>query len=33
MYLHKKYAMLATCQLNQWAMSFRKNKENIIKSI
>ena len=25
--------MLATCQLNQWAMNFKHNKENIIKSI
>lgn len=25
--------MLANCQLNQWAMSFTKNKNNIIESI
>ena len=25
--------MLATCQLNQWAMSFTQNKRNIIESI
>ena len=31
--MHKKYAMLATCQLNQWAMSFTHNKQNIISSI
>ena len=29
----KKYAKLATCQLNQWAMSFLHNRDNIIKSI
>jgi len=28
-----KYAVLATCNLNQWAMSFKHNKTNIIKSI
>jgi NAD+ synthase (glutamine-hydrolysing) len=33
MFVHKRYAMLATCQLNQWAMSFRRNRDNIIKSI
>ena len=33
MYHHKRYAMVATCQLNQWAMSFTLNKENIAKSI
>lgn len=31
--MHKKYAVLATCTLNQWAMSFNHNKKNIIKSI
>ena len=31
--MHRKYAMLATCQLNQWAMSFTHNKNNIINSI
>lgn len=31
--MHKKYAKLATCQLNQWAMSFKHNRDNIIKSI
>jgi NAD+ synthase (glutamine-hydrolysing) len=31
--MHKKYAKVATCQLNQWAMSFTYNKANIIKSI
>jgi NAD+ synthase (glutamine-hydrolysing) len=31
--MHKKYAALATCSLNQWAMSFNHNKKNIIKSI
>ena len=31
--MQKQYAMLAVCQLNQWAMSFTQNKENIIKSI
>ena len=25
--------MLATCQLNQWALSFKHNKQNIIQSI
>ena len=29
----KRYARLATCQLNQWAMSFLHNRDNIIKSI
>ena len=29
----KRYARLAVCQLNQWAMSFTKNKENIIRSL
>lgn len=29
----KKYAIIATCQLNQWAMSFKHNRDNIIKSI
>lgn len=31
--MHKKFAKVATCQLNQWAMSFVHNKENIIESI
>jgi NAD+ synthase (glutamine-hydrolysing) len=31
--MNKKFAMLATCQLNQWAMSFTHNKQNIIESI
>lgn len=31
--LHKSYAKIAVCQLNQWAMSFRTNQINIIKSI
>ena len=31
--MHKMYAKLATCTLNQWALSFKFNKENIIKSI
>jgi NAD+ synthase (glutamine-hydrolysing) len=31
--MNKKFAMLATCQLNQWAMSFTHNKHNIIDSI
>ena len=31
--MHKQYAKLATCQLNQWAMSFIHNRDNIIKSI
>ena len=31
--MHKKYAMVATAQLNQWAMSFDHNKKNIIESI
>ena len=29
----KKYAVVASCNLNQWAMSFEHNKRNIIKSI
>lgn len=29
----KKYARVAICQLNQWAMSFHTNKANIIKSL
>lgn len=33
MLAHKRYAMVATCQLNQWAMSFSHNKNNIIRSI
>jgi len=28
-----RYAVLATCNLNQWAMSFDHNKFNIIESI
>ena len=31
--MHKKYAMVAVSQLNQWAMSFTHNKQNIIQSI
>lgn len=31
--MHKKYAVLASCSLNQWSMSFNHNKNNIIKSI
>ena len=31
--LHKTYAKLATCTLNQWALSFKHNKANIIKSV
>ena len=31
--MHKKYAMVATSQLNQWAMSFQHNKKNVIESI
>lgn len=31
--MHKKYAILATCQLNQWAMSFTHNYKNIVTSI
>ena len=31
--MFKKYAMLGVSQLNQWAMSFTKNKANIIRSI
>jgi NAD+ synthase (glutamine-hydrolysing) len=31
--LHRKYAKLAVCQMNQWAMSFSHNRDNIIKSI
>ncbi len=31
--MHKKYAVLATCQLNQWAMSFNHNLKNIVHSI
>lgn len=31
--MHKSYAKIAVCQLNQWAMSFKTNKRNIIKSI
>ena len=31
--MHKKYAKLATCQLNQWAMSFDHNLRNIEKSL
>ena len=31
--MYKKYAMVATSQLNQWAMSFVHNKNNIIESI
>ena len=31
--MHKKYAMVAVNQLNQWAMSFTHNKQNIIRSI
>lgn len=29
----KKFARVAICQLNQWAMSFQTNKDNIIKSL
>ena len=29
----KKYAIVASCNLNQWALSFEHNKRNIIKSI
>ena len=31
--MHKKFAMVATSQLNQWAMSFNHNKRNIIESL
>ena len=31
--MQKRYAILANCQLNQWAMSFQHNKANIITSI
>ena len=31
--MHKNYAMVAVNQLNQWAMSFTHNKQNIIRSI
>jgi NAD+ synthase (glutamine-hydrolysing) len=31
--MHKVFAKVAVCQVNQWAMSFSTNRDNIIESI